>query len=102
MDDLSARMNRGYFSKKSMRTVNFKGVSEIETELEPTSIMRRKCRKRAKLTSSEICDIVDSVIFQHEMQAEVAKKHRIRPALVSKYVNKARRNPEFLHELLWN
>ena len=102
MNDLSARMNRGYFSKKSMRSVNFKGVSEMETEVEPTSIMRRKCRKRAKLISSEIFDIVDSVIFQHEMQAEVAKKHRIRPALVSKYVNKARRNPEFLQELLWH
>ena len=43
--------------------------------------------------------ILHSILIKHEFQADVARRHQVRPVTVSVLVNKAKRRPEFLREL---
>ena len=67
---------------------------------EETVIGRRKRSRRSKMRLEEIIDMLYQVFVGKELMKDVAKMFRVTPALVSKYVAKARRNPEILSELV--
>ena len=89
--------------KYSTRSTNPLGLMEKEikertAKSEPAGKKYRP-RRRSELSSAEIFDIVHEYLVKNMMQAEVAKKYRVRPALVSKLVNEAKKQPQKLRDL---
>ena len=86
----------------STRASNPEGLLEKELRarerLDGPAGRKYKKRHRNELTSTEITNIVHCYLFEHLTQAEVARKFRISPPLVSQLVTDARRKPEKLRE----
>ena len=58
-----------------------------------------KKRRRSELSIVEMEEIVDGYLTKGMYQADVAKFHRVTPALVSNLVTEAQRRPEKLREM---
>ena len=69
-----------------------KEIRELDQSQSPTGKKYRP-RRRSELSSADIFEIVHEYLIKNVMQAEVAKKYRVRPALVSKLVNEVKKQP---------
>jgi Trp operon repressor len=61
---------------------------------------RKRSKRRGPLTTSEKVDIVHRVLISYEMHAEVAREYRVTPQVIAHLMMKAKKNKQFLHELL--
>ena len=86
-------MNRGYFARK------FIDPKPKYNFYEETSIWMRKKRKHRTLNGPQIIDIVYKALILKEKQYDLAKEYRVSQALISIYINKAKRSPEVLREI---
>ena len=61
---------------------------------------RHRGRRRPALTVAEKIEIVHKVIVEYEYQQDVAKEFRVSRYVVQALVNKARKNKDFIDELV--
>ena len=61
---------------------------------------RRRSRKPRHLNLAEKISTVHRVLIKHENHEDIAKELRISKTVVSFLVNKAKKNPDFLEELM--
>ena len=61
---------------------------------------RKRSRKRGVLTTADKIDITHRVVIKFEKQAEVAKEYRVTSQVVAAIIHKAKKNKNFLKELL--
>ena len=61
---------------------------------------RKRSRKRGVLTTADKIDITHRVIIEFEKQTEVAKEYRVTSQVVASIIHKAKKNKNFLKELL--
>ena len=84
--------------KYSTRASNPEGLleKELRAQQQEARVTGRKYKKRplAKLSSSEVTDIVHGYLVEHLSQAELALQHGVTKQLVSKLVCQARKEPE--------
>ena len=88
-------MQRGYFKGK---VLNPSSAEVMQTE---TPAGSRHVIKHKRLSLDEKVAVVHAVLVQHLKHADVAKEHRVRTSVVSILVNKAKKKPTFLKELLY-
>ena len=94
VDRLAKKMGRGYFSKP-------KDKSRLNDEVNDLSIYdKHLTAKPRKLTASEEIDIVHKVLVEFKLVKEVAKEHNVRASKVNSLVQKARKKPKFIKEIL--
>ena len=62
--------------------------------------LRCAVRKRKDLSPAEIAEIIHKLVVGYQLQADVTKEHRLKPILVSQLMNKAKKNPKFIHEIM--
>ena len=68
---------------------------------DPVPVQKRLRRGlRKPLSTSEKISIVHKALVLKEMQGEIAQEYGIKLYTVSRLVNKARKHPQFLQELL--
>ena len=64
------------------------------------SIVRKKGKKRPKLTNQDKIAIIHKVLIEHVPALEIAKEYRISYAYVSLLASKAKKTPDFLREVI--
>ena len=93
---LAQRIRRGEYNdgaaKKELLKPDFS---------EPVPVGRRKrSRKRGPLSIGNKIDIVYRMLINFEKQAEVAREFRVSPQVVAHLMMKAKKNKQFLQELI--
>ena len=86
-------MSRGYFKGKVMQP---KPVGLI------SPVVPGPCKtihKSRRLTLTDKYSVLHAILVKHEFQADVARRHQVRPKTVSVLVNQAKKRPELLREL---
>ena len=93
---LARRIRRGDYNDGAVRKQQLRPDFK-----EPTPAgSRRRMKKRQPLTTGERISIVHQVLVGHEKHADVAKDFRVSPQVVSAIMQKARKSPEFMREML--
>ena len=94
VSELSMRMQRGYFSRKYL-SPKIEGL-----QADDISVMHRRKKAYGRLSLSQIFELIHQVVIGKEKLSIVAKTFRTTVSTVSRYVNRAKKRPKYLGELL--
>ena len=94
--ELSERVSRDHYPLKG-----FKKRRKSSVNVDDVAIgLRRRRRTSKRFSLEEKLEVAHEVIVEGEIQKEVAKKYRVSVKVVSALINKIRRKPELLRDLI--
>ena len=94
--ELSERVSRDHYPLKGSKKRRKSSVNVDDVAIG----LRRRRRTSKRFSLKEKLEVAHLVIVDGEIQKEVAKKYRVSAKVVSALINKIRRKPELLRELI--